>query len=84
MVGFGSAKYEEGRARLCVAYSALNHKMNADRWPVPKIQEIFDELEGGRDFTMLDLFSGYLLAGKARRRLEVEYRSFLSLWNLPV
>lgn len=33
--------------------------MNADKWPLPKIEEIFDDLEGGRIFATLDLFSGY-------------------------
>ena len=33
--------------------------MKADRWPLPKIEEIFDDLEGSAYFTSLDLFSGY-------------------------
>ena len=33
--------------------------MKADRWPLPKIDEIFDDLEGSAYFTSLDLFSGY-------------------------
>ena len=33
--------------------------MKAVRWPLPKIEEIFDDLEGSAYFTFLDLFSGY-------------------------
>ena len=33
--------------------------MKADRWPLPKIEEIFDDLEGSAYVTSLDLFSGY-------------------------
>lgn len=33
--------------------------MKADRWPIPKIQEIFDELAGSEEFSTLDRFSGY-------------------------
>lgn len=33
--------------------------MKAGRLPLPKIQEIFDKLVGGVEFTTLDLFPGY-------------------------
>lgn len=33
--------------------------MKADRWPLPKMEEIFDHLEGSKVFTTLDLFSCY-------------------------
>ena len=32
--------------------------MKADRWPSPKIEEIFDDLEGSAYLTSLDLFAG--------------------------
>ena len=33
--------------------------MKADKWPLPKMEKIFDDLEGSKVFTTLDLFSGY-------------------------
>ena len=33
--------------------------MKADKWPLPKIEEIFDDLQGSTYFSTLDLFSGY-------------------------
>ena len=53
------ASKKEGKPRFCVDYRALNRVMKADRWPLPKIEELFDDLSGSRFFTTLDLFSGY-------------------------
>ena len=48
-----------GTYRFCVDYRTLNAKMKADKWPLPKIEEIFDDLQGSTYFSTLDLFSGY-------------------------
>lgn len=32
--------------RFCVDYQALNRLMKGDRWPISRIQEIFDDLVG--------------------------------------
>ena len=53
------ASKKDGKHRFCVDYRTLNRVMKADRWPLPKIEEIFDDLEGSTVFTTLDLFSGY-------------------------
>lgn len=50
---------KDGTPRFCVDYRVLNKLMKGDRWPLPKIQEIFDDLLGSCFFTSLDLFSGY-------------------------
>ena len=53
------ASKKDGKPRFCVDYRALNRVMKADRWPLHKIQEIFDDLSGSHFFSTLDLFSGY-------------------------
>lgn len=53
------ATKKDGKPRFCVDYRVLNQRMKGDRFPLPKIQEIFDELSGGAVFTTLDFFSGY-------------------------
>ena len=53
------ASKKDGKPRFCVDYRTLNRRMKADRWPLPKNEEIFDDLEGSSVFTTLDLFSGY-------------------------
>ena len=45
---------KDGNPRFCVYYRTLNQRMKADRWPLPKIEEIFDDLEGSAYFTSLD------------------------------
>lgn len=50
---------KDGKPRFCVHYRALNAKMKADFWPIPMIEEIFDELGGAEYFSILELFTGY-------------------------
>ena len=52
------ATKKDGKPRFCVDYRILNRKIKPDRWPLPRIEEIFDELGGNSLFTTLDLFSG--------------------------
>ena len=48
-----------GSLRFCVEYRNLNTVMKQDRWPLPLINGIFDEVKGGTVFKTLDLFQGY-------------------------
>lgn len=53
------ATKKNGKTRFCINHRVLNQVIKADRWPPPKIEEIFDELESSNVFSTLDLFSGY-------------------------
>lgn len=50
---------KDGKLRFCVDDRLLSSKMKPDKWPPPKIEEIFDDLEDCKVFSTLDLFSGY-------------------------
>lgn len=50
---------KDGSTRMCVDYRRINSVTAKDAYPVPLIQEIFDNLQGSQVFTTLDLRSGY-------------------------
>ena len=54
---FVKKKYES--LRLCIDYRQLNRVTIHNQYPLPRIDELFDQLQGSRVYSKIDLRSGY-------------------------
>jgi hypothetical protein len=49
----------DGTIRLCVDYRKLNEVTIKTKYPLPKIEDLFDQLNGAKVFSKIDLRTGY-------------------------
>ncbi len=52
-------KKKDGTLRMCIDYRGLNKKLIRNVFPLPRIDEIFDELRGAKIFSKMDLNMAY-------------------------
>jgi hypothetical protein len=50
---------KDGTQRMCVDYRALNEVTIKNKYPLPRIEDLFDQFKGARVLSKIDLRSGY-------------------------
>nr|GFA12045.1 putative reverse transcriptase domain-containing protein [Tanacetum cinerariifolium] len=52
-------KNKDGSFRMCIDYQELNKMTVKNRYPLPRIDDLFDQLQGSSIYSKIDLRSGY-------------------------
>jgi hypothetical protein len=50
---------KDGSTRMCVDYRSLNEVTIKNKYPLPQIEDLFDQMKGAKIFSKIDLRSGY-------------------------
>nr|GFB99460.1 putative reverse transcriptase domain-containing protein [Tanacetum cinerariifolium] len=58
-VPFLFVKKNDGSFRMCIDYRELNKLTVKNRYPLPRIDDLFDQLQGSSVYSKIDLRSGY-------------------------
>ncbi|GKF79836.1 hypothetical protein Tco_0235404, partial [Tanacetum coccineum] len=76
-------KKKDGSFRMCIDYKELNKLTVKNRYPLPRINDLFDQLQGSSIYSKIDMRSGY-------HQLRVREQDILkdgilnSVWSLRV
>jgi hypothetical protein len=50
---------KDGTKRMCIDYRSLNEVTIKNKYPLPRIEDLFNQLRGASVFSKIDMRSGY-------------------------
>jgi hypothetical protein len=72
---------KDGTKRMCIDYRSLNEVTIKNKYPLPRIEDLFDQLRGASVFSKIDLRLGY---HQLRiRPSDIPKTTFIGLTNVP-
>jgi hypothetical protein len=71
---------KDGTQRMCVDYRSLNEVTIKNKYPLPSIDDLFDQLKGACVFLKIDLRSGYHQL--KIRATDIPKTAFVTLYGL--
>ncbi|GJZ25500.1 putative reverse transcriptase domain-containing protein [Tanacetum coccineum] len=74
-------KKKDGSFRMCIDYRELNKLTVKNRYPLPRIDDLFDQLQGSSIYSKIDLRSGYHQLRVREQDIPKTALELVHIWN---
>jgi hypothetical protein len=76
---------KDGTQQMCVDYPSLHEITIKNRYPLPRIEDLFDQMKGANIFSKIDLRSGYhQLTIRESDIPKIAFRTWYELYEYTV